>query len=83
VSTDIDHTQGQDNGCSGCGGRCGHDTPEECRGPKPLPWLPFDRCMFFYEARVFDAGEPTVLDIGRWPLGALSKGAPDDEDEVD
>jgi hypothetical protein len=54
VSTDIDHTQGQDNGCSGCGGRCGHDTPEECRGPKPLPWLPFDRCMFFYEARVFD-----------------------------
>jgi thermitase len=42
--------------CSGCGGRCSHDTPEECRGPKPIPWLAFDRCMFFYEARIFDAG---------------------------
>ena len=30
-------------------------TPEECRGPAPLPWLADDRCMFFYEARVFDA----------------------------
>jgi hypothetical protein len=44
------------DGCSGCGGRCNHDTPEECRGPKPIPWLAFDRCMFFYEARIFDAG---------------------------
>jgi hypothetical protein len=47
--------QTQDD-CSGCGGRCSHDTPEECRGPSPIPWLAFDRCMFFYEARVFDAG---------------------------
>jgi hypothetical protein len=47
--------QTQDN-CSGCGGRCSHDTPEGCRGPSPIPWLAFDRCMFFYEARVFDAG---------------------------
>jgi hypothetical protein len=47
--------QTQDD-CSGCGGNCSHDTPEECRGPKPIPWLAFDRCMFFYEARVFDVG---------------------------
>src|SRR5262249_6868483 len=46
----------QTQDCSGCGGRCSHDTPEECRGPKPIPWLAFDRCMFFYEARIFDAG---------------------------
>jgi hypothetical protein len=43
-----------EEGCSGCGGRCAGATPDECRGPSPLPWLPFDRCMFFYEARVFD-----------------------------
>jgi hypothetical protein len=56
-----DQTQ---DGCSGCGGRCSHDTPEECRGPNPIPWLPYDRCMFFYEARVFDAGR----DPDRRPL---------------
>ena len=55
MSTDADPTpEHDDQGCSGCGGRCGHATPEECRGPSPLPWLPFDRCMFFYEARVFE-----------------------------
>src|SRR5512133_1185093 len=55
MSPDADPTPKQDDeDCSGCGGRCGGATPEECRGPSPLPWLPFDRCMFFYEARVFD-----------------------------
>ena len=42
--------------CAGCGGNCVGKTPGECRGPKPVPWLPFDRCMFFYEARSFDTG---------------------------
>lgn len=46
----------EEAGCSGCGGRCGDDTPEACRGPKPVPWLPFDRCMYFYEARTFGGG---------------------------
>jgi thermitase len=43
----------EDDGCSGCGGRCQEETPAECRGPAPVPWLPFDRCMYFYESRVF------------------------------
>ena len=43
-------------GCRGCGGECSENAPEECRGPAPLPWLDPHRCMFFYEARVFDAG---------------------------
>lgn len=42
--------------CSGCGGCCGEGTPEACRGPAPVPWLPHDRCMFFYEARTFGGG---------------------------
>jgi subtilisin family serine protease len=42
--------------CRGCGGECTEKTPEECRAPAPLPWLDPHRCMFFYEARVFDAG---------------------------
>jgi subtilisin family serine protease len=41
--------------CRGCGGECAEETPEECRGPAPLPWLDPHRCMYFYEARVFDA----------------------------
>jgi thermitase len=41
--------------CTGCGGNCSSDTPEECRGPAPLPWLDPHRCMFFYEGRVFAA----------------------------
>ena len=28
-----------DDGCSGCGGTCCGETPEECRGPAPIPWL--------------------------------------------
>ena len=40
--------------CRGCGGRCDEATPEECRGPAPLPWLDPHRCMLFYEARTFD-----------------------------
>jgi subtilisin family serine protease len=39
--------------CSGCGGRCHEDTPEECRGPAPIPWLDPYRCMLFYEGRAF------------------------------
>ena len=40
--------------CDGCGGTCVEQTPEACRGPRPVPWLPYDRCQYFYEARVFD-----------------------------
>ena len=39
--------------CRGCGGECLEETPEECRGPRPVPWLPYDRCQYFYESRVF------------------------------
>jgi subtilisin family serine protease len=39
--------------CSGCGGECLEDTPHECRSPAPIPWLPYDRCQYFYEARIF------------------------------
>jgi thermitase len=42
-----------DRECDGCGGRCHEDTPEECRGPAPLPWLDPHRCMLFYEGRTF------------------------------
>jgi len=44
---------GADEDCSGCGGKCEEETPRECRGPRPVPWLPYDRCQFFYESRVF------------------------------
>lgn len=44
----------KDDARTGCGGTCAEPTPEHCRGPKPVPWLPFDRCMYFYETRVFD-----------------------------
>lgn len=43
--------------CSGCGGACVEGTPEPCRGPAPVPWLTGDRCMSFYEVRVFDPGQ--------------------------
>ena len=47
-------TQNADaDGCRGCGGTCVGETPHECRGPQPIPWLAFDRCMFFYESRFF------------------------------
>ncbi|HEU4460807.1 MAG TPA: S8 family serine peptidase [Methylibium sp.] len=45
-----------DAACGGCGGRCEQETPAACRGPAPVPWLAFDRCMVFYEARIFDGG---------------------------
>src|SRR5262245_7265927 len=41
--------------CTGCGGNCSSETPEDCGGPAPLPWLDPPRCMFFYEGRVFAA----------------------------
>lgn len=43
-----------DEACNGCGDTCTDPTPEECRGPTPVPWLAHDRCMYFYESRVFD-----------------------------
>lgn len=45
-----------DDSCSGCGGQCIEPTPAPCRGPAPVPWLPHDRCMYFYESRSFDGG---------------------------
>ena len=41
--------------CSGCGGDCVEGTPHECRSPAPIPWLPYDRCQYFYEVRFFRA----------------------------
>jgi thermitase len=40
--------------CSGCGGACVHRTPKACRAPAAPPWLPYDRCLMFFEARGFD-----------------------------
>ena len=40
--------------CSGCGGDCIDKTPKACRAPAAPPWLAFDRCLMFYEARAFD-----------------------------
>ena len=47
------HDTTHDDDCTGCGGKCAGGTPAECRGPSPVPWLEKDRCMYFYEARVF------------------------------
>jgi thermitase len=44
----------KDEECSGCGGACVDKTPKACRAPAAPPWLPFDRCLMFYEARGFD-----------------------------
>jgi len=57
--------EGEGEGCRGCGGECLEETPEECRGPRPVPWLPYDRCQYFYESRVFalDLLEPGRLDV--------------------
>lgn len=49
-----------DTDCSGCGSPCVQETPSPCRGPSPVPWLPFDRCMYFYEARIFDSATDTT-----------------------
>ncbi len=46
----------QKQDCSGCDSDCIEQTPAPCRGPVPLPWLSQDRCMYFYEMRVFDSG---------------------------
>lgn len=51
-----------DEECTGCGGDCVGETPTECSGPKPVPWLPHDRCMYFYESRTFDLG-PVIKDL--------------------
>lgn len=39
--------------CTGCGGGCMGDVPGGCQGPAHVPWLPHDRCMSFFESRVF------------------------------
>lgn len=44
--------EGKRRVCSGCGGECLEDTPHECRSPAPIPWLPYDRCQYFYEATI-------------------------------
>jgi hypothetical protein len=43
----------EDRECSGCGDGCVRPVPKDCRAPANIPWLPFDRCMTFYEARTF------------------------------
>jgi subtilisin family serine protease len=50
----------KDEACSGCGGACVERTPKACRAPAAPPWLPFDRCLMFYEARAFDL--PNIQD---------------------
>lgn len=44
--------------CRGCGGECIDPVPEPCRGPRPVPWLPHDRCQYFYEGRIFNLAGP-------------------------
>lgn len=39
--------------CDGCGDCCVGESDRACVGPRPVPWLPYDRCQFFYEGRVF------------------------------
>jgi subtilisin family serine protease len=51
--------------CDGCGGACLEQAPEACRGPRPVPWLPYDRCQFFYEVRLF---QPRPAEAGRFQL---------------
>jgi len=50
----------EDSKCSGCGGNCVEKTPKACRAPAAPPWLPFDRCIMFYEVRGFEL--PNVQD---------------------
>lgn len=54
--------QKDDTECMGCGGDCVEETPPQCSGPKPIPWLRHDRCMYFYESRMFDLG-PVIKDL--------------------
>lgn len=51
--------------CSGCSNVCIEETPQACQSPKPVPWLSYDRCMYFYEARTFD---PNLSDNVRLQL---------------
>jgi hypothetical protein len=39
--------------CAGCGGGCMGEVPGGCQGPAHVPWLPHDRCMSFFESRIF------------------------------
>lgn len=39
--------------CDGCGDCCVEKGDSACSGPRPVPWLPYDRCQIFYEGRVF------------------------------
>ncbi len=48
-----------DEACHGCGGNCVEPHAGGLPRPGPLPWLPATAAMFFYEARVFDAGQPS------------------------
>ncbi len=43
--------------CSGCGGACVCATPKACRAPAAPKWLPYDRCLMFYEGRMFDLAQ--------------------------
>lgn len=49
------HTHGaeHDADCAGCGGGCVGDVHDGCQGPAHVPWLPHDRCMSFFESRIF------------------------------
>jgi subtilisin family serine protease len=51
--------------CQGCSDHCLEDIAPACQSPKPVPWLPHDRCMYFYEARTFD---PSFSDNTRLQL---------------
>ena len=53
---DGDDAGNTDKSCSGCSGACVGETPTECQAPAAPPWLPFDRCILFYEARTFELG---------------------------
>lgn len=53
-------------GCDGCGDCCVGSSDPNCVGPRPVPWQPYDRCQFFYEAREFSipiSNDRDFLDI--------------------
>jgi Subtilase family len=53
----LDHRASKDcSSCTGCSDCCVEPPDPECRGPRPVPWMPYDRCQFFYEGRVFPLG---------------------------
>ena len=50
----LDHGKQKDcSSCDGCGDCCVDESKPACVGPRPVPWLPYDRCQYFYEGRVF------------------------------